>query len=64
MQKTSEKVSQKTLIDNYRQTIFVSLSDKVPNVKVKALNILKTNKKIYDKMFQKMIDKLKTDPDP
>jgi len=44
-------VSQKTLTENYRQIVVVSLGDKVPNVKVKALNLLKSNKKIYDKMF-------------
>jgi hypothetical protein len=44
-------VSEKTLSDNYRQTVLTALNDKVPNVKAKALKVLKGSKKMNDKVF-------------
>lgn len=39
------------------------LNDKVPNVRAKALKVLKGNKKLYDKGLEKCLDKLKSDND-
>ena len=62
-QKTSEKVSEKTLNDVYKATLLLNLNDKIPNVRARALKVLKSNKKLYDKNMEKFIDKLKSDPD-
>jgi len=39
------------------------LADKVPNVRAKALKLLKDNKKLYDKMMEKSLERLKSDGD-
>lgn len=39
------------------------LSDKVPNVKARALKIIRSNKKLGDKAADKYIERLKTDAD-
>lgn len=52
------------MTDVYRQTVFNNLSDKVPNVRVKALKVLKNGKRVNDgKMFEKVVEKLKGDTD-
>ena len=48
-------MSQKTLSDVYRQTVLKNLADKVPNVRAKALKVLKNSKAINDKMFDKYV---------
>jgi hypothetical protein len=40
-----------------------NLNDSVANVRVKALKVLKASKKLNDKTFDKMVDKLKNDYD-
>lgn len=50
-QKTCDKVSEKTLSDNYRQTVLSNLTDKVSNVRARALRVLKSSKKLNDKIF-------------
>lgn len=37
----------------YRTVVVACLSDKVSNVRAKALKSLKGNKKLYDKIFDK-----------
>ena len=44
-------------------TLIADLSDKIPNVRAKALRVLKTNKKLFDKNIEKYVDKLKNDAD-
>lgn len=39
------------------------LNDKVSNVRAKALKALRGNKKLYDKVFDKYVEKLKNDTD-
>jgi hypothetical protein len=56
-------VSQKTLKESYRQTVINNLNDKVPNVRARALKVLKSSKVLNDKMFDKYVDKLKGDAD-
>jgi hypothetical protein len=47
----------------YKPTIITNLGDKIPNVKAKALKVLRGNKKLGDKAFDKYVEKLKTDMD-
>ncbi len=63
MQKTSDKVSDKTLNDFYRSFVVNCMTDKVSNVRAKALKSIKGNKKLYDKVFDKYVEKLKNDVD-
>ncbi len=56
-------MSQKTLKESYRQTVINNLNDKVPNVRARALKVLKSSKVLNDKMFDKYVDKLKGDAD-
>lgn len=56
-------MSQKTLNDIYRQTVMNNLSDKVPNVRARALKVIRNSKALNDKMFDKYVDKLKGDAD-
>ncbi len=63
IQKTTDKVSEKTLNEVYKPTIITNLGDKIPNVKAKALKVLRGNKKLGDKAFDKYVEKLKTDMD-
>ncbi len=39
------------------------MSDKIPNVRAKALKVLRSNKKLFDKNVEKYVDKLKNDVD-
>jgi hypothetical protein len=39
------------------------MTDKVSNVRAKALKSIKGNKKLYDKVFDKYVEKLKNDVD-
>lgn len=41
----------------------MNLNDKIPNVRAKALRVLKGNKKLYDKNIEKYVEKLKNDTD-
>lgn len=63
IQKTTDKVSEKTLNEVYKPTIITNLGDKIPNVKAKALKVLRGNKKLADRAFDKYVEKLKTDMD-
>lgn len=56
-------MSQKTLNDVYRQTVMNNLSDKVPNVRARALKVLKNSKILNDRSFDKCVEKLKGDSD-
>lgn len=39
------------------------LGDKVSNVRAKALKTIKGNKNIYDRVFEKHVDRLRNDTD-
>jgi hypothetical protein len=43
--------------------LIADLSDKIPNVRAKALKVLRSNKKLFDKNVEKYVDKLKNDVD-
>jgi hypothetical protein len=47
----------------YKPTIITNLGDKIPNVKAKALKVLRGNIKLGDKAFDKYVEELKTDMD-
>ena len=55
IQKTTDKVSEKTLNEVYKPTIITNLGDKIPNVKAKALKVLRGNKKLADRAFDKYV---------
>jgi hypothetical protein len=40
-----------------------NLNDKVPNVRARALKVLRNSKALNDKMFDKYVEKLKGDAD-
>ncbi len=64
IQKTTDKVSEKTLNEVYKPMIITNLDDKIPNVKVaKALKVLRGKKNLSRKAFNKYVEKLKTDMD-
>jgi hypothetical protein len=56
-------VSDKTLNDMYKGVLTTFLVDKVPNVRAKALTLIKDNKKLYDKMMEKTLYRLRSDGD-
>jgi hypothetical protein len=53
--KTADKVTEKTLNELYRSVVMAGLSDKVSNVRAKALKAIKGNKRLYDKVFDKHV---------
>ncbi len=56
-------MSDKTLNDMYKGVLTTFLVDKVPNVRAKALTLIKDNKKLYDKMMEKTLYRLRSDGD-
>ena len=48
-------MSEKTLNEVYKPTIITNLGDKIPNVKAKALKVLRGNKKLADRAFDKYV---------
>jgi hypothetical protein len=43
--------------------LLLNLNDKIPNVRARALKVIKGNKKLYDKNIEKFVEKLKNDTD-
>lgn len=56
-------MSEKTLNELYRTVVVMGLEDKVSNVRAKALKAIKGSKRLYDKVFDKHVEKLKNDSD-
>lgn len=46
IEKTAANVSEKSLVEVYQNTIITCLSDKVNNVKIKSIQVLKSNNKL------------------
>ena len=53
--KTATVVSEKTLKDVYQGTIVNFLGDKVPNVKLKSMQVVKTNAKLLNPTIEKQV---------
>jgi predicted nucleic acid-binding protein len=56
-------VSEKTLKEVYQNAIVCCLADKVPNVRLKTVQILKTSSKLNGAAVEKQLEKLKDDKD-
>ena len=63
MQKTSPNISEKMLKDSYQVTILACLTDKVANVKLKSLQVIKNSPKLCSLVPEKLLEKLKDDKD-
>jgi hypothetical protein len=63
MQKTTSNVSEKALKDVYQNTIIACLADKVPNVRIKSVQVLRSNNKLSNAAAEKQFEKLKEDKD-
>ena len=61
---TASQVTEKTLKDTYQGTISVYISDKVPNVRLKSIQVLKANAKLSNPLIERNLEKLKEDRDP
>ena len=59
IEKTAHNVSDKALKDTYQSTIMSYITDKVPNVRVKSIQVLKTNSKLINPNIEKFVEKLK-----
>ena len=63
IEKTAPHVSEKSLKETYQSTLMSCISDKVPNVRVKSIQVLKANSKLINPAIEKFVDKLKEDKD-
>ena len=63
IEKTSSCVSDKTLKETYQTTIASYINDKVPNVRLKTIQVLKSNSKLICSTVDKHLDKMKEDKD-
>lgn len=61
--KTAAVVSEKAFKEVYQGTILSYLADKVPNVKLKSMQVVKGNSKLINSTIEKQVDKLKEDKD-
>jgi len=61
--KTAAVVSEKVFKEVYQGTILSYLADKVPNVKLKSMQVVKGNSKLINSTIEKQVDKLKEDKD-
>lgn len=53
MQKTTASVSEKALKDVYQNTLIACLNDKVPNVRIKSVQVLRSNNKLSNAVAEK-----------
>ena len=63
IEKTSNCVSDKTLKDTYQTTVVSYINDKVPNVRLKTMQVLKGNSKLSCPTVDKLVEKLRDDKD-
>ena len=63
IEKTSSNVSEKTFKEVYQNIVASYLNDKVPNVRVKTMQVLKANSKLNSPAAERTIEKLKEDKD-
>lgn len=63
IEKTSSCVSDKTLKETYQSTIISYINDKVPNVRLKTIQVIKGNSKLSCPTIDKHVEKLRDDKD-
>ena len=56
-------MSEKALKDVYQNAIIACLSDKVPNVRIRSVQVLRSNNKLSNTVAEKQFEKLKEDKD-
>ena len=61
--KTSPHVSEKAFKETYQATLINCITDKVPNVRVKSMQVLKANTKLFNPTLEKYVEKMKDDKD-
>lgn len=63
IEKTSNCVSDKALKETYQATLASYINDKVPNVRLKSMQVLKSNLKLTTPVIDKHLEKMKEDKD-
>ena len=63
IEKTALNVSEKAFKETYQATIVSYITDKVPNVRMKSIQVLKKNSKLLNPAIERYVDKLKEDKD-
>ncbi len=56
-------MSDKALKEHYHNIVSTFLGDKVPNVRLKGVMVVKNNNKLVNLAVEKQLDKLKEDKD-
>lgn len=63
IEKTSNCVSDKALKETYQATCISYIADKVPNVRLKTMQVIKANAKLSCPTIDKHLEKMKDDKD-
>ena len=63
IEKTCPHVSEKAFKEIYQPTLMNCIIDKVANVRVKSMKVLKANNKLLNSTMEKYIEKMKDDKD-
>lgn len=59
IEKTAPNVSEKVFKDTYQATLASYITDKVANVRVKSIKVIKSNNKLINPTIEKYVEKLK-----